>query len=343
MSINWQQKFQQQWQQRVQRQWQKRGLVNILLLPLTLIFYVIVVLRYWLYRCKILKSHNAHIPVIVVGNINVGGAGKTPLVIALGKLLQAQGIRYAVISKGYGGSYSKESAYKIVSNDDSASVVGDEPLLIKLKCNCPVVVAQSRKHACEIIKEQFPEVQIILTDDGLQHYQLHRDIEVCVINHKIGLGNGWVMPSGGLREPPSRLKNVDFVVANGDTTQTYHYVLADRGWHNIHNLKQQRYPDEFSLNTDDNLALSGIAHPQLFFNRIEEMGIATITKALPDHYALTQDDLPQNKTLLMTEKDWVKAKELQHNDAWYLSVEAVLSESFVKDFINSISQLMQKK
>ncbi len=325
-SINWQ-KF-----------WQHRRLGNILLLPLSVIFYLVTTMRRYGYRCGLLKSEKAPLPVVVIGNINVGGAGKTPLVIGLGKLLAENGIQYAVISKGYGGSYEKPT---VVTDSHSATVVGDEPLLIKLKCNCPVVVAKSRIEATKLVAKNFPETQVILTDDGLQHYQLQREIEICVINQKVGLGNGWVLPAGGLREPPSRLKTIAFVVSNGDNSQPYHYKLADRGWYHI-NTNERRYHDEFSTDKAQNLALSGIAHPQLFFDNLETFGIVAKTKPLPDHHNLTDSDLPTDKTLLMTEKDWVKAKAFTHTDAWYLSVEAILSQQLQYDFLQKIKQLMTK-
>ncbi len=316
--------------------WQHRRLGNFILLPLSVIFYVVTAMRRYGYRCGLFKSEKAPLPVVVIGNINVGGAGKTPLVIGLGKLLAENGIQYAVISKGYGGSYEPPT---VVTDSHSATVVGDEPLLIKLKCDCPVVVAKSRLEATQLVAEQFPQTQVILTDDGLQHYWLQRDMEICVINQKVGLGNGWVLPAGGLREPPSRLKSVDFVVSNGDNSQPYHYILADRDWYHI-NTDERRYHDEFSTDSVQNLALSGIAHPQLFFDSLEKFGIVAKTKPLPDHYGITDSDLPSDKTLLMTEKDWVKAKAFTHSDAWYLSVEAVLSEQLQHDFLHKIQQLI---
>ncbi len=320
-----------------QQFWQKKGLANIALLPFSALFYLVSRLRRGLYRVGILKAQKVDLPVIVVGNINVGGAGKTPLVIALGHLLAEQGIPYGVISKGYGGNYESPT---IVNAHDDANTVGDEPLLIKLKCDCPVVVAKSRIEAANLVMQQFPEIKVILTDDGLQHYALHRDCEICVVNEKIGLSNGWVLPAGGLREPPSRLKTVDFVVYNGSVEHDYHYVLADRGWYHI-NTGEQRYHDDFSADKKQNLALSGIAHPALFFQQLARLGIVTQTKNLPDHHAITEDDLPTNKTLLMTEKDWVKAKQFQHQDAWYLSVEAILSEAFVRDFLARVKKLIE--
>ncbi len=320
-----------------QQFWQRRGLGNVALLPFSALFYTLSAARRGLYRRGMLSSHKASLPVVVVGNINVGGAGKTPLVIALCQWLSENGITCAVISKGYGGTYDKST---IVEPTHSASVVGDEPLLIKLKCDCPVVVAESRLEAAHLVAEHFPETDIILTDDGLQHYQLQRDVEVCVINDSIGLGNRWVLPAGGLREPPSRLKSVDFVVHNGDTQHDYHYILADRGWYHI-NTGERRYHDEFSTDEQDNMALSGIAHPRLFFQRLKDLGIACHTMPLPDHHAISEADLPADKTLLMTEKDWVKAQAYPHVDAWYLAVDAILSESLKHDFLHSIKRLLK--
>lgn len=317
-----------------QQFWQQRGLGNVGLLPLSAVFYAVTAVRRTLYQRGLLRSEKPTLPTVVVGNINVGGAGKTPLVIALGKLLAENGIRYAVISKGYGGSYETPT---VVEPNHCANVVGDEPLLIKLKCDCPVVVAESRLQAADMVAEKFPNVQVILTDDGLQHYPLQRDVELCVINANVGLGNGWVLPAGGLREPPSRLNHVDFVVHNGDADEKYHYILADRGWYHINN-GERRYHDEFSMKKQQNLALSGIAHPTLFFARLTTLGITCDTRPLPDHHAIMPADLPADKTLLMTEKDWVKAKAFTHKDAWYLAVDAVLSEALKADFLTAVKK-----
>lgn len=315
--------------------WQKKSIANVALLPLSALFYSVTAIRRYLYGKRFFHAEKTSLPVVVVGNINIGGAGKTPLVIALGKLLAQHDMPYAVISKGYGGSYQTAT---VVKHHDDANVVGDEPLLIKHKCDCPVVVAKSRIEAARLVAEQFPEVKILLTDDGLQHYQLARDMEICVINAAIGLGNGWVLPAGGLREPPSRLQSVDFVVYNGDAGKPYHYILADRGWYHI-NRDERRYHDDFSDDETRQLALSGIAHPSLFFQQLQTWGIAAQRQAFPDHHAFTQADLPSDKTLLMTEKDWIKIKQFQHDDAWYLVVEAVLCEAFQQAFLAKIRQL----
>lgn len=319
-----------------QRFWQQRGLMNVVLLPISALFYVLSGLRRIAYQWGWRRVDHAERPVVVVGNLNVGGAGKTPLVIALGKLLAAHQIRYAVISKGYGGRYEQPT---LVNEDDDANVVGDEPLLIKRRCGCPVVVAKSRIEAARLAIAQFPETQVLLTDDGLQHYQLARDVEICVINHHVGLGNGWVLPAGGLREPPSRLNHVDFVVNNGNSEKRYHYMLAERGWWHIHKA-EQRYPDEFADDSEQNLVLSGIAHPEQFFARVKSHGIAASYRALPDHHPFKEADLPADKTLLMTEKDWVKAKNYNHVDAWYLATEAVLSEQLQQDFLKIIQRVI---
>lgn len=318
--------------------WQRRRVANIALLPIAAIFYTLVGVRRMLYQSGVLASSKAPLPIVVVGNINVGGAGKTPLVIALGKLLAENGISYAVISRGYGGSYERPT---LVSDEHSADVVGDEALLIKLRCGCPVVVAKSRLAAAQLVAEHFPQVQVVLADDGLQHYQLQRDMEICVINRQVGLGNGWVLPAGGLREPPSRCRSVDFVVSNGGDDCRYHYVLADRGWYHINSGEPRRHTD-FSASAAQNLALSGIAHPQLFFRRLDDLGIAAAKLSLPDHHGFTDADLPLGNTLLMTEKDWVKAKAYRHPDAWYLAVEAELSKPLKTDFLQRLKDLLIK-
>jgi len=316
--------------------WQRKGLLNYLLLPLSGLFYLVSTIRRYSYHLGVFKSYRAPCPVVVIGNINVGGAGKTPLVIALGRLLKDAGIRYAVISRGYGGRYKNAM---LVDSYAAASVVGDEPALIHAKLACPVVVAKKRRDACELILKKHPQIQVIISDDGLQHYALARDIEVCVVNATTTLGNGWLLPAGGLRELPGRLHALDFVVSNGDSNQPYHYQLFDVGWQHIRSGKNRQH-HEFSHDKGHNLCLSGIAHPQAFFSRVRALGITAEVRAFPDHHRFKQADLPDDKTLLMTEKDSVKIKALNHEDAWFLKVEAQLSTAFRRHFLAKIQSLL---
>ncbi len=326
-----------------QKIWQEKGVINYLLLPLSFVFFCLVNTRKLLYKLKILRTNRAELPVIVVGNINVGGAGKTPLVIALGMLLKENNIKFAAISKGYGGDYKD---FKIVSKDSKAKEVGDEPLLIKLKLNCPVVVGKNRLESIKIVKDNFPEIDVVLTDDGLQDYSLERDLEIVVVNYKQKLGNKFLLPAGPLRDLSSRLSEADLVIVNGENDcnlSEYSYKLIAKKWINI-NSNESMVPNKNDMlekfKKNNILALSGIAIPDNFFNKIADMGIEFRTKSYKDHHNYTGEELEADKTILMTEKDWVKVKEFKHSDAWYLSVCAELDANFKNAVLKKINNII---
>lgn len=323
------------------RVWQQRRGLNYLLLPLAWLYALINTIHRGLYGCGWRSRYQSPRPVVVVGNIHAGGAGKTPLVIGLGRLLKDNQIQVAVISRGYGGDYRRQCAAHLVQTTDEATWVGDEAWLIHHRLQCPVIVGQTRQAAIELALKKHPEIQVFLSDDGLQHYRLLPDLTVCVIPYPDGLGNGWRLPAGPLREAPSRLKSMDFVVSNGGASERYHYQLAENGWLHLA-TGQRKYPDEFSANAEQNLAIAGIANPQKFFDRVTAQGIMAKTQSLPDHVDYRHITLPADKTLLMTEKDWVKLRHAPYPDAWFLSVSAVLSEALAADFLRAVQALMPK-
>ena len=194
------------------RFWRRRTFTSYLLLPLSALFALITACRRALYRAGILRQYRAPVPVLIVGNISVGGNGKTPLVQELARAFQAEGIAVGIISRGYGGTAREATD---VATCADAAVVGDEPLMLWSSTGAPVVVARKRAEAAEKLLRDYPATRLILADDGLQHYALARDAEVAVIAADFGLGNGWLMPAGPLRESAARLKRVDAVVHSG--------------------------------------------------------------------------------------------------------------------------------
>ncbi|MCW8410263.1 tetraacyldisaccharide 4'-kinase [Legionella sp. PATHC035] len=263
------------------------------------------------------------VPLIVVGNITVGGVGKTPLVIELAKRVQQKGLRVGIVSRGYGAKL-KHFPYEVEVND-SALEVGDEPLLLAQKTKCPVVIAPKRTDAVRYLLEQH-QSQIIISDDGLQHYRMGRAIEIAVIDGTRGLGNGFCLPAGPLREPARRLDQVDFIVVNeGKWNNAYSMVLRPG---KIKKLSTDEEIDPHALNGKWE-AIAAIGNPQRFYSTLLQLGIEFDTCSYPDHYQFKPDDLNYCKSLIiMTEKDAVKCRSFCSDTMHYLPVDAVLDDAF---------------
>lgn len=266
------------------------------------------------------------VPVIVVGNITVGGTGKTPVTLALVQHLQAQGEKPAIISRGYGG---KGPFPLTVTSTTAAQACGDEPLLLARRAQVPVVVAPNRVAAALQVLAQAPETTVIISDDGLQHYRLSRQFEVAVIDAKRGLGNGWCLPIGPLRESPERLQSVDAVIVNGEAPQLDGFTmqLHSQGWRRVHDDSRcEQLPEGRTL------ALAGIGNPQRFFDTVQGLEARNMTcKAYPDHYAFTANDAKELRdydVILMTEKDAMKWRSFASEHCYYLPIAAQLPDTF---------------
>ncbi len=319
--------------------WYRKSWWLNLLLPVSLLFRLLVWLRRAYWR-KAMVVPAVTVPVIVVGNITVGGTGKTPLVIALGKLLQEQGLRPAVISRGYGGSYTQKPTF--VKADSTSQLVGDEPLLIACNLQCPVVIDSDRCRARDALLAQ-GECDVIISDDGLQHYALHRDVEIVVIDGQRGLGNGYCLPAGPLREPPGRLREVDFIVVNeGDSSQWLHHNensstmhLRAENWVNLQSGQRVAPPELVKQVNDHEVhAIAGTGNPQRFFSSLEKLGVNAVCHPFPDHYKYNAEDLlfTKNAIVVMTEKDAVKCQAFAQDNYWYLAVTAELDKGFKEAF-----------
>jgi len=310
-----------------------RGLVNYLLLPVSGIFYLLTHIRKFFYQVRLLTTYDFNVDVIVVGNITVGGSGKTPIVIALVNYFKQQGKRVGVVSRGYGGTHQQGSL--LVDQNTEASISGDEPSLIATQTQAPVMVNKDRVQAVKdlIINHN---VDLVISDDGLQHYAMGRQIEIAVVDGKRRFGNGFFLPAGPLRESESRLKTVDFVINNGaEYVGEITSILKPLMFVNVA-TNEERPLDFFNQKTCH--AVAGIGYPQRFFDALIQLGIKVETHAFTDHHAFTQTDLAfdDRYPILMTAKDCVKCREFATDQTWYLHVEAELSDDFLTELINKL-------
>jgi tetraacyldisaccharide 4'-kinase len=263
---------------------------------------------------------------VVVGNITVGGTGKTPVVIALVEALQAKGLRPGVVSRGYGAS-AKQFPHR-VSEHSTAADCGDEPLLIFRRTGCPCVVSPSRPDAVRALLADDP-VDIVLSDDGLQHYALGRDMEIAVLDTTAGTGNGFCLPAGPLREAPGRLVEVDHVLYRGGNDPASAVRYQVQGLVNLGNsqgcsLSAEVFPQGV-------YAVAGIGRPQQFFASLRQAGLDIEPREFPDHHVYTASDFSSlnDKPVIMTEKDAVKCAGLAGDNAWYLRISATLPEAVI--------------
>lgn len=305
----------------LEKLWYDRKFLPWLLLPLTLVYRVVTLIRR-IYLQSFVQQEWP-VPLIVVGNLSVGGVGKTPLVVALAKAFQQKGLRVGIVSRGYGGQGF--SLPHEVTLESQAAIVGDEPLLIARKTGCPVVIAAKRVKAVRYLLDKF-QSQVIISDDGLQHYAMGRAIEVVVIDGIRGFGNGWCLPSGPLREPPKRLKKADLWVVNGGEWQGAHNMTLKPGL--LTQLISGHTIDASQLPTPV-AAVAGIGHPQRFFQTLSQMGLTCMPYSFSDHHLFQPKDLQlMEKSVVMTEKDAVKCESFASESWYFLPVEARLSESF---------------
>ncbi|MBO3277120.1 tetraacyldisaccharide 4'-kinase [Pseudomonas schmalbachii] len=304
----------------------------------------------WLYRSVAQRKRAAYlagqagswqapVPVIVVGNITVGGTGKTPMILWLIEHCRARGLKVGVVSRGYG---AKPPHYPWrVRAEQQAAEAGDEPLMIVQRCGVPLMIDPDRPRAVQALLAEEP-LDLILCDDGLQHYRLARDLELVLVDAARGLGNGRCLPAGPLREPAGRLAEVDAVLHNGATSDpegAFSFVLRPSSLVNL--ATGQVRPVEHFVPGQAVHALAGIGNPQRFFATLEALHWRPIPHVFPDHAAYSAGQLQFSPPLplLMTEKDAVKCRAFAAPDWWYLAVDAQPSPAFVAWFDAQLERL----
>ena len=315
--------------QRIESGWYKGAWWLWLLLPFSLLFWLLSALRRWLFKVGVKSASKPPVPVIVVGNISVGGNGKTPIVVAICEYLQEQGYKVGVLSRGYGGSQS-QFPY-LVKAADPPSFIGDEPALMYQRLQLPVVIDPERARGAQYLYEH--GCNLIVCDDGLQHFALKRDIEWVVMDSRM-LGNGLLLPAGPLRELASRLANVDGVVFNScSATERYNdhqYEMALEAQQviNVSDPSKQVRVEVFRQQNPDVVSMCAIGNPARFKQTLQSLNITTSKDhRFIDHHQFVATDMPSEVTI-MTEKDAVKCRSFAHKDCWYLKVSAQLPASF---------------
>ena len=324
---------------RLDRFWQSLNPLAVLLLPLALLFAVVAATRRVAYRARLLPRRRFDVPIIVIGNITVGGTGKTPLVIWMARHLRSQGWRPGIVSRGYGGRASHWPQQ--VRADSDVGTVGDEAVMLAEATGCPMCVGPDRPAAVQALLEH-SNADIVISDDGLQHYALARDLEIVVIDGKRRLGNGLPLPAGPLREPRSRLNRVDMVVVNGDASGDAEFSMSMRQVA-VTGLRNEAVARLQSFAGRQVHAIAGIGNPIRFFDMLRSHGLDGIEHPFGDHHQFRAADLALEPALpiLMTSKDAVKCRRLPCENCWVVGVEAQPDARFVdrlnlalKDFVN---------
>lgn len=311
---------------RLDSYWGDLNAVSIALWPISWMFRFLAWMRCYAYRIGLLQQHKLSVPVIIVGNISVGGTGKTPFVIWLAKYLKELGYKPGIVARGYGvqiGDIPRQ-----VDEESGAEEVGDEPLLIARRTGCPMFVAPNRVAAAHALLNN-SDCNVIISDDGMQHYALGRDIEIAVVDGERRFGNGCCLPAGPLREPPSRLASVDFVIVNGTARSDEDGMHVTVG--KAVNLKTPEITCELSGFTEGPVhALAGIGNPQRFFKLLKDHGLQIIEQAFPDHHRFAKRDItPEDKLpVFMTEKDAVKCRHFAQSRHWYLPIDISVDGTF---------------
>ena len=310
----------------IERHWQSITPVSALLYPLSLLYAGVTSLR----RATTTPAR-LPVPVIVVGNVTVGGTGKTPLTLWLAEMLRRRGWTPGIVCRGYGGT---ERGPRAVRPDSDPASCGDEAVLLARRGDCEVWAGADRVAAARSLLAAQPACDVVLSDDGMQHYALARDLEICVVDAGRGFGNGWLLPAGPLREPPARLATVGAVVLNGAVQhssialippQTARFTLRLEGREFRNLLNPGRFAGAESFHGKRVRAVAGIGDPQRFFRHLQALGLEFTAHSFPDHHPFTASDVEfaGADAVLMTEKDAVKCRRFASELHWALPVDAV--------------------
>ena len=329
----------------LEQHWYRVSPLHLLLCPISLLFAALAALRRLLYRGGLLSVTRLPVPVIVVGNIGVGGTGKTPLVIRLAEWLRERGLNPGIVCRGYGGSTRTP---RHAAADGDPLLVGDEAVLLARRSGSPVWVGAVRAAAARALLAAHPECDLIISDDGLQHYALARDVAIAVIDGERGFGNGMLLPAGPLREPPRRLNSVDALVINGATlfpremlppeVAAFDMNVGGRIFYDLVNPQQQTGPEHFARQRVH--AVAAIGNPQRFFNHLRELGISFIAHPFPDHHVFEASDFAfeDKDAVIMTEKDAVKCEGFCNDNFWVLRVDAEIDPALGELILRKIAK-----
>lgn len=318
--------------------WYRLRPAHLILYPLALLFGAVVALRRHAWRAGWLRSVRLPVPVVVVGNISVGGTGKTPLVLWLVHWLRAQGMQPGIISRGYGAG----GDIRRVRPGDDPAATGDEPLLLAARSGCPVWIGRRRPEAALALLQAHPEVDVLVSDDGLQHYALARDAEIAVVDGERRFGNGLLLPAGPLREPRARLACVDAVVLNGggrlEALDVPQFTMRLTGGTlvNLRDPARRADPAVFAQRTV--FAVAGIGNPGRFFDHLRALGLRIRPQPFPDHHRFSVDDFAAfgEEVVVMTQKDAVKCTGFARDDFWYLPVDAQVDDELGRRILDSL-------
>lgn len=293
-------------------------MLSTVLLPLSWLFRVITAGRRFYYRILNSNRKTPKTFIIVVGNINVGGTGKTPFVIWLANRCKEQGLRVGIVTRGY--KRNNEQQIVEVQPHSTPAQVGDEAVLLALKTACPVIAGADRRKAVDLLISRY-KIDVVLSDDGLQHYSLPRNIEIAVVDGERKFGNGRCLPAGPLREPTTRLNTCDLIVTNGRNDSNQHYFEIE--YENVVSLDSDTMNKPLENFKDFTVhAVAGVGYPTRFFRMLQQAGMHVIEHSFPDHHVYQEADLEfnSNDPILMTEKDAVKCKKFIGKNIWYVPI-----------------------
>jgi len=323
--------------------WRTRSFVALTLLPLSALFVLLSALRRLLFRAGVLKAVRVPVPVVVVGNIAVGGSGKTPVVEWLVRNLREAGLRPGIISRGYGGNIEGEA---LVPQDGDPATFGDEPVLLARLAGCPVAVGADRPAVARALLQAHPECDVIISDDGLQHYRLHRDVEVAVVDERT-LGNRWLLPAGPLREPVGRLDEVDLILAHGEFSDAlahrfgrrpvFPMALEGTEFFSLRDSRERCGAEAFRGRRVH--AVAGIGRPERFFSQLAAMGLDVVAHPFPDHHRFAPVDLDfaPGEPKILTSKDAVKCASFAPPDTWEFPVRARIAAGAAERILEKLT------
>ena len=328
------------------RQYYKKSSWILILIPLSFIYFIIIFFRNLAYKTGIFKSTKLNVPVVIVGNITIGGTGKTPLVIWLLEKLIKKGMKPGLICSGYNSNITSP---REVFMDSVVSDVGDEALMIKLhfqkrhNMDIPVFVGKKKVQVGQMLLKFYPDIDILISDDGLQHYELKRDFEIAVVDGDRKFGNGILLPAGPLRELTNRLTTIDALVSNGpiqnrlDEKKILIYKMSCFSGVLENCLHNNRISDLDVLERDI-VAITGIGNPERFFEQLNAAGLKFRKVIFNDHHLFTESDFTEydDMDIIMTEKDAVKCKNFAQENYWCLTIQTDVDERLLTKLINKL-------